>query len=140
MARPTDYSPEIAAIVCERLADGESLRAICRDEDMPGRTTVWQWLAKFPEFANQYAHAREDQLSCLADEIVDIADDNHLDTVVDDDGRERVNHDVVARAKLRVDARKWVLSKLRPGTYGDRMDLNHGGSMNITLNGADADL
>lgn len=107
---------------------------------MPGRTTVWQWLAKFPEFANQYAHAREDQLSCLADEIVDIADDNHLDTVVDDDGRERVNHDVVARAKLRVDARKWVLSKLRPGTYGDRMDLNHGGSMNITLNGADADL
>jgi hypothetical protein len=70
-----------------------------------------------------YARAREDRSDKLADEIVAISDESHNDTYVDDDGNVRTNHEVVARAKLRVDARKWVASKLKPRVYGDKLDL-----------------
>lgn len=115
--RPSDYSDEIAAIICERLADGESLRKICLDENMPSRSAVFKWLATNDEFAGQYAHARDAQADTLADEIIDIADDGSNDFMGED---EKYNGDAIARSKLRVDARKWVASKLKPKKYGER--------------------
>lgn len=105
MARPSDYSETIADQICERLADGESLRSICSDEAMPAKSTVFKWLARHPEFQDQYARASECRADTHADEIIDIADDDHLEP---NDKR------------VRVDARKWVASKLRPKKYGDR--------------------
>jgi hypothetical protein len=70
-----------------------------------------------PEFAEQYAHARDSQADTLADEILDIADDGSNDYMGDD---ETYNGDAVARSKLRVDARKWIASKLKPKKYGDK--------------------
>ena len=61
MGRPDSFSQQTADLICERLADGESLRSICRSEDMPGRTTVFKWLRELPAFADQYARAREAQ-------------------------------------------------------------------------------
>jgi uncharacterized iron-regulated protein len=63
----------------------------------------------------------------MLEEIIDIADDNSQDMTTDKDGNEVVNHDVIARARLRVDARKWAMSKLAPKKYGDKLDVNHGG-------------
>jgi hypothetical protein len=78
-------------------------------------------LRDHPEFAEQYTRAREIQADKLFDEILEIADERETDTILTVDGRELVNHDAIARAKLRVDARKWMAGKLRPKVYGDKI-------------------
>lgn len=126
--------------ICRRLADGESLRKICSDEGMPSKWTVLEWLAKDEEFAAQYARARELQAELYLDEIIAISDDSVLDTEIDPEtGAERTNHEVVARAKLRVDTRKWAMSKMAPKKYGDRTAIDVDGSLNIS-NMSDEDL
>ena len=88
---------------------------------MPSRYSVNRWLATNPEFRNQYAHAREEQADVYVEQIIEIADDGLNDTYLDDEGNTKVDHDVIARSKLRVDARKWVASKLAPKKYGDKI-------------------
>jgi hypothetical protein len=129
------YSPEIAAEICERLAAGESLRAICRDLHMPEEAAVRQWVAKdLNGFASQYAQAREAGYHVMADEILEIADDSSHDTVHTEQG-ERPDSEWIARSKLRVDSRKWLLSKMLPKVYGDtqKIDLsNTDGTLQLT--------
>lgn len=108
--RPSKYTEKLAAEICERLIEGESLRRICRDSGMPTASTVCKWLVEKPDFSEQYAKARDAQAETLADEIVDIADGEHKDSDP-------------ARDRLRVDARKWVAAKLKPKKYGDRQLL-----------------
>lgn len=127
MGRPSDYTQEIADAICERLADGESLRKICQDEEMPNKSTVFRWLAANKEFCDQYAHAREAQADSLADEILDISDDGSCDTYVDDNGNTRTDQEVIGRSRLRVDARKWLASKMAPKKYGDKVTQEHTG-------------
>lgn len=126
MARPTEYNQEVVSAICERLADGESLRAICAEDGMPGKSTVFQWLAAHKEFADQYTRARETQADTLFDEILSIADDGRNDTYQAENG-EATNHDVIARSRLRVDARKWMAGKLRPKVYGDKVQTELSG-------------
>lgn len=121
VGRPSDYNQDVAAAICARLVEGESLRKICQDDDMPAISTVFKWLAAHEEFVEQYALARDSQADTLADEIIDIADDGKRDYKVDEDGRAVVDHDHIARARLRVDARKWIAAKLKPKKYGDRI-------------------
>lgn len=126
------YTPEIAETILERLADGEALKVICRDEGMPTSGAVHYWVVTDHDgFADRYARAREAGLAMMADDTLEIADDGSNDTYVDSDGNKRTDHDVVARSRLRVDTRKWLLSKLLPKTYGDKLDLNHSGEMNL---------
>ncbi len=127
MARPSDYTAEIAAAICDRIIGGESVRQIADSPDMPGQRTIYQWLQKHDEFAQQYARAREAQAERLQDEIISIADDGTNDTYRDDDGNVRTDHDVVARSRLRVDTRKWLMSKLAPKKYGDKVTNEHTG-------------
>lgn len=133
IGRPTTYSLKVAGAICERLVEGQSLRAICKDEAMPGLSTVFQWLAAHHEFADLYARAREEQAETLAAEIVEIADeqctmvraDKHSSRDDDGGGNTEVVFDsaAVARNRLRVDARKWVAAKLKPRVYGDKVQL-----------------
>lgn len=118
-----EYSQEKADLICEALAEGHSLRAICKAEDMPSKANVFRWLAANQDFADQYARAREAQADCLFDDILQIADDGLNDTYTDDEGRVRTDHDVIARSRLRVDARKWMAGKLRPKVYGDKIAI-----------------
>lgn len=120
--RPSSFTQAVADRICERIAEGESLRSICRDDDMPSKMSVLRWLADEDRaaFRAQYAHAREMQADTLADEILQIADDGSNDTYIKDDV-ELTNHDVVARSRLRVDARKWLASKMAPKKYGERI-------------------
>ena len=113
--RPSTYTPEIAASICERLAAGESLRAICRDDGMPSTSMVMRWALQVDEFREQYAHAREVGFDAMADEIIEIADEQPgtLDNGATDSGE-------VANKRLRFDARRWYLSKLAPKKYGER--------------------
>ena len=123
IGRPTDYTNEIADLICERLSNGESLRSICSLENMPNKSTVFKWLNIHEEFNDQYARAREEQAETLADEIIAIADDGLNDSYVDENGNKRTDQDVIARSRLRVEARKWVASKLKPKKYGDKLEL-----------------
>ncbi|MDP5216704.1 terminase small subunit protein [Ruegeria sp. 2205SS24-7] len=123
MARPSDYCEEIAGAICERLAEGESLREICRADDMPAKGTVFRWLAKHQEFQDQYARAREVQADAIFDEVLEIADDASNDWM-ERSGEEgvgwQINGEHIQRSKLRIDARKWMAGKLRPKVYGDK--------------------
>ena len=123
MGRPSNYSQEIVSAICERLANGESLRKICADDDMPAISAVFQWLSLHKEFAEQYARAREVQADTLFDEILEIADNGQNDTYTDENGNIRTDQDVIARSRLRVDSRKWMAGKLRPKVYGDKLAL-----------------
>lgn len=123
------FDQQKADFICERLAEGISVREIMREhreeQGLPSMATLFKWLSQVPEFAEQYARARETQAETLADEIIAIADDGLNDTYTDDEGNRRTDHDVIARSKLRVEARKWVAAKLLPKKYGDRVQVDN---------------
>ena len=133
--RPTLYSDELSATICARIADGQSVREICRDEAMPCMSTVFNWLAGNSEFLERYARAKEAQAEHLAEDILDIADDGSNDWIqrAGKDGETFwvENGEALQRSRLRVDARKWLLSKLLPKKYGDKLAL--GGDSNAPL-------
>ncbi len=142
VGRPTDYNGEISGKVCELIAEGYSLRQIGRIEGMPGKTTVLRWLARHEEFRSQYARARDLQAEHMADEILEIADDgtNDWETREQEGGGTItvVNHENIQRSRLRVDARKWLMSKMAPRKYGDRIAHTDGdgsplGTAHMTL-------
>lgn len=125
--RPTDYSPKLAARICERMATGMSVRSICLADDMPALSSVYLWLTKYPEFSEQYAKAKADSAERMAEEILEIADRTDRDFEFNPEtGAITVNGEHIQRARLMVDTRKWLLSKLLPKKYGDKVDLNHG--------------
>lgn len=133
MGKPQDYSEEIAEEICKRLMAGESMSAVCRDETMPPRWQVYEWLAAKPEFADRYARASEIRADRVFDEIFEIADDNQHDIRVNEDGVELLNSDHVQRAKLRIDARKWALAKMMPKKYGDKIQHTGDGGGAIAI-------
>lgn len=126
MGRPSDYSADAVTAICAEIACGKSIREICRAEGMPDMSTVFRWLGKHIEFQEQYARAREAQADFLGEEMLEIADDGTNDWIErqDKDGKPigyLVNGEAVQRSRLRVDARKWLMSKLQPKKYGDKI-------------------
>jgi hypothetical protein len=113
MGRPSRYNEKLAETICERIAEGESLRRICEDPGLPNRSTVHEWLRREPVFSDQYARARELQADHYADEIIEIAD----------------TEPNPQRARVRIDARKWTAAKLRPKKYGNRRVVEHKGDI-----------
>lgn len=126
--RPSAFTQKLADTICERLSLGESLRSICRDERMPSQSMVFRWLADRQAFREQYAHAREVQADSWADDIIEIADDSSGDTIVDpESGNERFNGEFAARSRLKVDTRKWLMARMAPKKYGDKVTQEHVG-------------
>jgi hypothetical protein len=122
MARPSDYSPELTAVICARMAEGVSLRSICLADDMPDKSTVFRWLAAHKEFRDQYARAREARADAMAEEILEISDDDSVDAITDpESGATRLNTEFVARSRLKVDTRKWLMARMAPKVYGDKV-------------------
>lgn len=132
------YSEVIAELICTRLSNGETLKSICRDEDFPEASTVMSWVNtpdedRRPGFVQNYLQAKELGYQLMADEVIDIADDSYTDTKIRTMPNgvevEYVDHEHINRAKLRVDSRKWMLSKVLPKIYGDKLEVKG----NITL-------
>jgi hypothetical protein len=117
--RPSSYRPETGEAICLRLAEGESLNHICKDEGMPDMTTVMRWLKAHDDFRQSYAHAREVQATRWADEIVALSD------------AAMGNEDTQAR-RLQVDSRKWIVAKMLPKVYGDRTVTELTGKIDMT--------
>ena len=125
--RPTKYTPKVAKLICMGLAEGLSLRKVCKEDDMPDKATVFRWLREHENFRDQYTRAKEEGMEAWAEEIIDIADDGTNDYMADnyDKGKTpgyALNGENIQRSKLRVDTRKWVMSKLKPKKYGDKID------------------
>jgi hypothetical protein len=127
--RPSKYGPEVVSEICSQLSEGRSLRSICEDENLPDKSTVLRWLAAYPDFRDQYARAREAQTDAMAEEILEIADESGWDLSVDDKGHVAVNGEAINRSRLRVDTRKWLMSKMAPKKYGDKIVQEHAGSV-----------
>ena len=131
--RPSTYTPEVGDIICAKIASGQSMRSVCLEPGMPGRATIHRWRSKNPAFDAQYAQAREMLYELWADEITEIADDSTTDMVIKT-GRngatyEAVDQEHIQRSRLRVDTRRWLLSKLMPKQFGDRIGVEVGGEV-----------
>lgn len=128
--RPCTYTNKVADQILAEIAEGKSLRQVCKPAGMPPESTVRQWVVDDRNgFAARYRRARDLGLDALADETLEIADDGTGDEWTDDNGNLRTNHDVIARSRLRVDTRKWLLSKLKPEQYGDASKVELSGEV-----------
>src|SRR6476620_379009 len=121
--RPTAYSDEIADTICRRISLGESLVSVTNDPEMPCRTAVYDWISERHEFADKYARARQAQAEGYIDEIISISDGVAGCT----------DSAVVNAARLAIDTRKWVASKLLPKKYGDKIGIDSTGSLTIKI-------
>lgn len=129
--RPSLYTPELGQAICDRLAKGEPLAVICRDEAMPAYRTVSDWKAAHPEFSAEFGRARDIGYDMIAHRTRMTArgDDVHGDSKGD-----------VQRDKLIIETDLKLLAKWDPRRYGDKIDVNHGGGIGITITPTDAEL
>lgn len=113
--------------ILERIASGESLSAILRQnvkpKHLPSRSVFNEWLCSDKDLADRYARATEQRAALIFEEIMDIADEDpgvNPETGSTDSGK--VQHN-----RLRIDARKWMLGKMQPKKYGDKLDVTTDG-------------
>lgn len=130
---PSIYTEELGARICAMIAEGKTLRQITATEGMPSMFAIMSWLGRGdkPGFNEQYARAHEARSELMAEELLAIADDEctmiradkHGSRDDDGQGNTEVVFDsvAVARNRLRYDARKWLMSKMAPKKYGDRV-------------------
>ena len=127
MAYSKEDIDKIFNYVCSEIEKGRSLRNVLKDDGMPSTSTFYEWLDNDDVKSKQYARATSVRADIIFDDILSIADENTNDTYINDNGIEVVNNDVIQRSRLRIDSRKWVLSKLNPKKYGDKTDITSGG-------------
>lgn len=126
--RPTIFTKRLGLEICSRIALGEMLLNICKDKDMPNPSTVYLWLLDEDkrEFSNNYRRARDAQAEKMFEEIIEIADDGTND-LMERRGEVVEDKEVTNRSKLRVETRKWYVSKVMPKKFGDKLDLTSAG-------------
>lgn len=103
--RPSTYTEEMGNLICDKLTEGVSLRKLCMSEEFPNASTVYVWLDRFPSFAEKYARAREAATEDMLEAILEIADDPKIE---------------VQDKRVRIDTRKWAMSKLNMKKYGEK--------------------
>lgn len=99
----------------------KGIARICEAGDLISEAKFFALLAESEERKERYARAKDSQADIMVQEMLEIADDSSNDSIVDEDGNERINSEFVQRSKLRVDTRKWIASKLKPKKYGDKV-------------------
>jgi len=134
MARPSKYTKALATKICKQMVEGKSLRTICKPASMPNKSTIMLWVSTDREgFSDQYAKAFDARMLFHADELLDIADDGQNDYVESNDPNNdgyRVNGEAIARSRLRVDTRKWLMCKLI-NRYSDKNEENTSAAKDI---------
>ena len=120
------YTKVLGERICERLAQGETLKAICEDYKL-GMTTIYRWQGVYPEFAENYARAREFQARSWFEEMIQAAKTPEYGDVkesgIDGQGNtweKTKTEDQVAHRRLKIDTLKWAVSKILPREYGDK--------------------
>ncbi len=131
--RPTIYTEELGVEICARMACGVGIKKIAEADDMPDATTIFAWAVneKHP-FSNQYALARKIQAEGFVDEITAIVDDGTNDWIVTEKG-DMVNNEAIQRSRLRFQARQWLASKFLPKMYGDKLNVESQGAVEVRV-------
>lgn len=126
----SSYTPELAARFCAAIADGGSLRSVCKKPGMPSKATVFRWLGEHAEFVKMYEKATDERADTFVDEIVDIADNC------------RADKDSIRKAKLRIEARVEQAQRMKPRKYGKQLQITGegGGALQVVFAASDADL
>lgn len=122
LARSHPYTDDIGDMLCAWIAKGHSLRSWCQQQDIP-QEVVYRWIRQRADLRERYAQAHEDRADSLADELLEIADQ----------AAQFPSIEGVAAAKLRVETRKWIASKLKPTKYGDKQEVQHTGGVHIAI-------
>lgn len=133
--RPVEPVPEdLANEVIEWISNGKTLRDYCRQDGKPHFNTVYGWIEKDEDFAMRFAHARDTGHDVIAQECMEIIDTFPM--MADGDGKSRIDAGHVAWMKNRVEMRLKLLAKWNPKKYGDKLDVEHKGSvgLNISIN------
>lgn len=130
--RPTDYNKEIASAICAELAEGRSLRTVCKSDNMPAMSTVFLWLRDHKEFSEQYAQAKEESAEAQHEELADLGD-QAIQLAQSLPGQQASA--AVQAVRLKADNLKWSMSKMKPKKYGDKLDVDAkvDGQLNINL-------
>jgi hypothetical protein len=116
IGRPIEFTEQLADEICELLADGLSMRKICKADDRPNRRTIERWMGHYPEFAAKCARAREWQADYMADLVFDTA--------------QACTPETAQAAKVQIGAYQWRAAKLAPKVYGDKTDVTVKGPNN----------
>jgi hypothetical protein len=115
-------------LILERIENGDSLRKALSLIQISSQT-FYKWIENDESKSKRYARACELRADSIFEDILDIADDSSQDVTKVDIGDgvevEKVNSEIVQRSRLRVDARKWILAKMNPKKYGDKLDIDH---------------
>lgn len=133
VGRPSDYTEEKAEAICELLAQGWSLKRVIEQGhtetkvEMPSIATVFKWMRDYNEFLKLYEKAKQEAADAMAEELLDIADNGTNDFYTDDNGVERLNSEHIQRSRLRIDTRKFLMAKMKPKRYGEKLDLTSDG-------------
>ncbi len=139
IGRPTKRTPELTKKFCRLISLGKSIRYACEEVNI-SITTWLDWIATDEGFAKQYASAKQQAIELMADDILSISDDDSEDAIYaecdDKSGKSAKrlqNSEFINRSRLRVDTRKWLMSKLVPKKYGDKMGLEHSGESKMEI-------
>jgi len=117
LGRPSDYTQELADEICNRLATGETLRTIIQEPHMPDRATIYRWMEIHESFRDNYTHAKSQQADHYFEQIIDESFSSHDAQI----------------GRLRMDALKWVASKMQPKKYGDKLEIETKGDSAISI-------
>jgi hypothetical protein len=131
--RPSKFTQQLFAEICERMALGETLTDICKDAHMPSRITVVNWVNADEELSRQYARAREAQADFWADQLLEIADDGTNDWIERTNGDgdaipPALNHEHIQRSKVRIETRQWMMERVASKVYGRKQEFKHDAS------------
>lgn len=126
MAYSDEDKERILNTIFEEIQSGDSLRQTLINNKISSQT-FYIWIEANEEKSKQYARACEDRAEKIADEILEICDSSEADVYQDDNGETKINGNTVQRARLQVDTRKWLLGKLNPKKYGDKVDVTSDG-------------
>lgn len=116
--------------ICNEMKKGRSLRSVLRDNDMPHSDTFYVWVDSSEAKTVQYARARDERADKIFEEMLSIADDSSNDTMYIETKKGEIaveDKEWTNRSRLRIDTRKWMLSKMLPKKYGEKLDVTSDG-------------
>lgn len=127
----SEYTQDVATSFCELISNGMSMRSACKEPGMPAPKTIYQWLRDNPEFNKQYELAAEERAEAMREDILDIADDGTNDYMErrlrNGTTKDVLNGEAIQRSKLRVETRQWMMARMKPRKYGEKLDMTTNG-------------
>ena len=138
--RPTKRTPAIEQEIVERIAQGQTLRSICLDNDkrFPEWRTVYDWMEADPDFSARIARARETGHDAIAEEALAIANQPLPGIETEEDEHGNVTKikrgDMLGHRKLQIETRLKLLAKWNPKKYGERASMELTGKDGAPLN------